>query len=48
MSARSIAQPAIEAAWTTMRPRRPARLRPAMKLLPTRRQRAPGIVGSLA
>jgi O-antigen ligase len=51
MSARSIARPAIEAArdmWNTMWPRRPAKLRPAMKRLPPRRHRAPSIVGALA
>ena len=51
MSARTAVQPAIEAAWTrwgTMWPRRPAKLRPAVKLVPTRRHRAPGIVGSVA
>jgi O-antigen ligase len=51
MSARSIAQPAIEAAWdtwNTMWPRRPAKLRPAMKRLPPHRHRAPSIVGARA
>ncbi len=51
MSARTAAQPALEAAWTTwntMWPRRPAKLHPAAELLPPRRYRAPGIVGAPA
>ncbi len=49
MSARTVARPLIEAAWTTVRPRRPARLRPALSALsPPRRRRAPSIVGAPA
>jgi O-antigen ligase len=51
MSARTVAQPAMEAAWTaatTMWPRRPAKLRPAVELIPPRRHRPPGLVGALA
>lgn len=46
MSVRTVAQPAIEAAWKTVSPRRVAGPRPIAPL--PRRRRAPRIVGALA
>jgi len=45
MSVRTVAQPAIEAAWKAVSPRRVAGPRP---VAPLRRRRAPRIVGALA
>jgi hypothetical protein len=47
MSARTLAQPVIEATWAAISPRRPARLRPS-PLVAARRHRAPSIVGAMA
>ncbi len=48
MSARTFSQPAIEAAWTAVSPRRPARLRRVAPVPQPCRGRAPSLVGAPA
>ena len=48
MSARTLAQPAIDATWAAISPRRPARLRPTHPVAARRSRRAPSIVGAMA
>ncbi|MGZ5914838.1 MAG: hypothetical protein ACXWJU_05890, partial [Hyphomicrobium sp.] len=47
MSARTLVQPAVEATWAAILPRRPARLRPASPVA-ARRRRPANIVGAIA
>jgi O-antigen ligase len=48
MSARTLAQPAIDATWAAISSRRPARLRPTPPVAARRARRAPSIVGAVA
>jgi O-antigen ligase len=48
MSARTLAQPAIDATWAAISSRRPARLRPTLPVAARRARRAPSIVGAMA